>query len=77
MKKPTKKQVIGGALFAASFIPAVRIGRAALAVGKVAARTTVGKKAVKKIAEHGLQRKYDIQDAYDYAQRAAKRAKRK
>lgn len=76
MKKPTRKQVIGGALFAASFIPAVRIGRTALAVGKVAARTTVGKKAVKKIAEHGLQRKYDIQDAYDSAQRAL-RNKRK
>jgi hypothetical protein len=49
MKKPTKKQVIGAAVTAASFIPAVRVGRIALGVGKVAARTTVGKAAVKKV----------------------------
>ena len=47
MKKPTKKQVIGAALFAASFIPAVRGARLAMGAAKIGTKVYRARKAEK------------------------------
>jgi hypothetical protein len=45
MKKPTKKQVVNTALFAASFIPAVRGARIAVGAAKIGTKVYKAKKA--------------------------------
>lgn len=54
MKKPTRRQIIGGVSLAVGMIPAVRVASLGLKGARIAAATPVGKAAVKRVASSKL-----------------------